>query len=53
MSLFQEKVKTILVSNDFELRFECEEAIELTKKISRGLVFYEVSNQKMVSFILS
>ena len=39
------KGKTTLVSNDFELRFECEEAIELLKKSVESLFFMKFKSK--------
>ena len=43
------KGKTILVSNDFELRFECEEDIEYLKKSVEAIFFmrFKSKNGKM------
>lgn len=39
------KGKTIFVSNDFELRFECEEAIELLKKLIDDVFFMKFKSK--------
>jgi uncharacterized protein YegP (UPF0339 family) len=39
------KGKAILVSNDFELRFECEENIELLKKSVANLFFMKFKSK--------
>ncbi|WP_298392830.1 DUF1508 domain-containing protein [Flavobacterium sp.] len=39
------KGKTILVSNDFELRFECEDAIEALKKSVESLFFMKFKSK--------
>ena len=43
------KGKAILISNDFELRFECEEAIESLKKSVENIFFmrFKSKNGKM------
>jgi uncharacterized protein YegP (UPF0339 family) len=43
------KGKTILVSDDYELRFECEEAIEVLKNSAEAIFFmrFKSKNGKM------
>ncbi len=39
------KGKAIFVSNDFELRFECEESIELLKKLINDVFFMKFKSK--------